>query len=463
MAAVDAGTLDEASRLRLLDHLESCPSCASRQQGIARIVEALRSEEVNARPERLQQLWRRTLAGTSTRAAAPLRRLSRPRLLLAAGLGLAVLVAGAFAVLTLRPRAPAPTARIAAGAARWQALSLPEVGGPRAGSSFSTGDRLEVRDGGRAVLASASELVSLRGGTTLSFVEEDGAPVLRLERGRISARSIAQGVRPERPAPGAMLIRAGAVRVRPLGTAFSVQHDPPVVTVLVVEGKVEVVPRAGVTMVLSPGQSFRGGAPGRLAEAERRELEAELGRAADALAPRPVRPATAPATPGPGPERPAERSFDDELRAIERLLARGLAVQARTRAARLLERAPSSHAPLLQRLIAESHVRERRYREARDAYLRTFTRFAGTAAGAEGLFMAGSLELDQLARPREAVRRFERYLSSYRKGRQREEAHYLLCRALLAVGERERARRAAASYLAEFPEGRYRASLEPMR
>lgn len=455
MAAVDAGQLDEASRLRLLDHLELCPDCASRQRGIARIVEVLRSEEVNPRPERLQQLWRRTLARTSTRRVAPLPRLAWPRLLLA-GLGLVLLVAGVLAALVLLPRTPALVAtRPATGTPRWRALSLSEVEGPREGRSFSSGDRLEVRAGGSAVLASASELVSLRGGTTLSFVEEDGAQVLRLERGRLLARTIARGE--------GLVVRAGAVRVRPLGTAFSVQHDPPAVTVLVVEGKVEVVPRAGPTRILSPGQAFRGGAPGRLEEAERRELERELGRAAVTLAPRPKQATTAPAIPVPAPARPAERSLDQELKAIERLLARGEATKARARAAKLLDGAPPSHAPLLQRLIAESYVRERRYREARDAYLRTFLRFTRTAAGAEGLFMAGSLELDQLVRPREAGGRFALYLSSYPRGRQREEAHYLLCRALLASGERERARRAAASYLAEFPGGRYRASLERLR
>jgi TolA-binding protein len=69
--------------------------------------------------------------------------------------------------------------------------------------------------------------------------------------------------------------------------------------------------------------------------------------------------------------------------------------------------------------------------------------------------MVGSLELAQLGDPGAARARFERYLESYRRGRQREGAYLLLCRAFAQRGERERARAVAARYLAEFPRGQF--------
>ncbi len=71
------------------------------------------------------------------------------------------------------------------------------------------------------------------------------------------------------------------------------------------------------------------------------------------------------------------------------------------------------------------------------------------------MYMAGSLELEQLHQERAARTRFELYLTTYPRGSQREGAFYLLCQSLLRVGERQLAQETAARYRSEFPRGRF--------
>ena len=158
----------------------------------------------------------------------------------------------------------------------------------------------------------------------------------------------------------------------------------------------------------------------------------------------------------------SQESFDEGVREVERLLSAGSTAQARTLALRLLERHPGANrTAALRMLVAESHVRDGSYERASEVYLGVHRQYRRSAYGGHSLYMAGSLELFQRGRPGEASRLFQRYLSSYPRGRQRQGAYNSLIRALRAQGRSAEANQTIEGYIAEFPNGRYRDSLAP--
>jgi hypothetical protein len=143
---------------------------------------------------------------------------------------------------------------------------------------------------------------------------------------------------------------------------------------------------------------------------------------------------------------------------IEQLLHEGRPGLARrsARALRgLLKGEAARYLPELNTLVAEAFVLEKRFRSAATAFLEVHRRFPRSSFGAHGLYMAGSIELEQLHRPRLACQRFTRYLARYRRGRSREAAYLMLWKASRGAGETGRANEAASRYVKEFPRGAY--------
>jgi hypothetical protein len=535
MAAVDAGQLDEANRIRLLDHLESCAPCARRARGIASLVALLKDEAVELRSDRLQHVWSRVLASSASPSARTLFAARRRAWLLPLGataVALAAAAAGVFFSLraTRNVRSPLTAATQPMGPGRrlpWRTVILSRVlvndaTPARAGGEVGPGDRLTVSSGGSALLISPAEVIILRGDTQISF---STASMIELERGSLAVRT-RQG-----PAPQEIAIQAGPVRVRPVGTTFSVERASAApVRIAVASGRVE-VSSSGARATLPSGQMLDwGGRPRAIDIQAQRKLARELGLAMDLASRLATRSASHLRVSGPrgnpiqvdgllvgegqatlllppgrhevtleaasggttsrmvelraGASRDLDldhetsarwpgfppggaasaRQAEAEIRVVEELLSRGQASQARRTAIRLLGLPQTQgHEPSLHTLIAESHMHERRYDAARDAYLQLWRRYSGTTLGADGLYMAGSLELEQLHQERAARKRFERYLAAYPRGRQREGAFYLLCQSLLRTGERQLALDVASRYRSEFPRGRFLQELQGAR
>jgi hypothetical protein len=283
----------------------------------------------------------------------------------------------------------------------------------------------------------------------------------------------------------ALWIVAGELRVHPLGTVFSVSRAVGgYVEVAVVEGRVEVVGPERTVNVTAGSRLRWGSGVEKLSEEERRlMLSADAAqvtpRASPADGPADESRAAAAASeqrhePGQsGPRTPAwseaprqqpagrahpKPDIQSEILAIERLLSRGETTRARSQARELLAGAggiEERHAAALSTLIAESLLKEGRYRPARDTYLDVWRRHAATAYGRDALFTAGSIELEQLQRPDRARKRFEAYLDKVPGGAQREGAHYLLYRSLQRLGRDQEASQQAAAYRREFPGGEY--------
>jgi hypothetical protein len=462
LAAVDAGQLDDASRIRLLDHLERCPACTRQAQAVSWITAVLRAEPIEPRAEQLDRVWRRVhYASAAAPRSRPARYALRWRLALAAGLGLAALTAAlaiesgrsptesvsflrdAGRIRVLASRTPLRKDRIS----RWRATVLARA------RWLVPGAELRVERGGRAVLTSEAERIVLEEETRVELVtEESGTSVVRLHAGALAARTLDGG-------GSRAIVAAGRLRVRPLGTLYAVRWRAGAPAVEVAAGRVEVT-GGGRRVVVSAGQTLRAGeAPTPLGDGRARELERALAaEEARALTPAPTSAASTP-TPAVVP-----LDLGVELRAIERLLARGQTAAARSRIERL-RALPQAGArePTLTTLLAESFMRERRYARARDVYRQLALRHPRGRPGADALYMAATIELEQLGDARAAQTSLERYLARYPGGRQREGAYYLLCRALLQAGDAERASRAAARYLSEFPRGHYRSALERLR
>jgi ferric-dicitrate binding protein FerR (iron transport regulator) len=461
MAAINAGELDEASRIRLLDHLDECESCAGRATWVSQAVALLREEPIALRHDHLQRVWRNVAA--ARHAAPATRRTGRGWKIGLAAAG--ALAAGVLVVLLLRPARPSETTEPTEPAS-WRAVVLE---GARLESAARTpgeraarpGDRVVVDHVGRAVFSSAAEVIVAQQDTELRFATVGGTRQLRLVKGVVAVQTRSS-------AGSELVVVAGAVEIRPVGTAYAVRwSDASHLEVAVAEGRVRVAsPERSVT--LGAGQELVwGAAPRPLEAAARRRLEVELAQEPTQVAHLPSASTSRPAavaTPDPASDPPPEIDLQREVRRVERLLAEGHAAQARARAQRLLSRSRGgAHEPSLLTLMAESYVRERRYRDARDAYLQVWRRHPRSALGADGLYMTGSLELEQLLQPASARVRFERYLAAYARGRQRQGAHYLLCLALLQSGETKLARAVAERYLDEFPRGQYRSALERLR
>ncbi len=493
-AALHTGDLDEASRLRLAEHLDACDACRGRTFGITAMVELLQEEPARLPRHRVNAMWQQVEAASSQ--PAPARRPERRRnlaLLAAAAcaamvaLGLAWYLAGSDASAPRRAPSPAPAAPLAtappAAAPRAPSLSKPApqetmpttpasrrweirwvdgqattgAGSLASGAVLDQGDRLQVGRRGRALLVGPSEVVVVDEKTSLDLVGgKAGASRVRLVRGRITVLTRKQQ-------PGATAdaehveVAVGALMVRPVGTVFSINWtgagQP---EIALAEGKLLVrSPHRTVTLE-APAKLTWGEEPERLSGAAGRDLVRRLTSANKHRARPKSRPRAAVKPPPAAPRPPSLRM---ELRTLEGLLLRGKAAQVRARAEALLARPGAMaqrEAPALHALVAETHMRQGSYARARSSYLRTWKAFPRTLYGMDALYSAASMELERLGKPARAAAHLKTYLSSYRKGRQREGAYYLLHRALTAQGKSDAAAGVAARYRAEFPQGQYR-------
>ncbi len=481
LAAREAGSLEDAERIRLQEHLESCGGCRRQAAGMAGVVEMLRESTPRLGGGRADRLWAAVRRGELPRNASVETSSGWLPQWLWAGAGafaLTLLVLAVAGDAILGPPgadvAPAPrdSSPLPAG---WAYLN------GAAGGVFGElkpGRTLTVPPRGRLAIRAPNELLSADGGTRLSVA---GA-ALRLERGVLRMRNL----------PGRrcqLSVQVGEVVVTPLGTAFEVRRaagEP--ISVAVAHGSVRVSSPATHVIVRS-GQRWSSRKLLSLSRRGRRELAQRLGLTVAAVAsvgkgassghgeqrgiaaalPRVAKPSPksvarssrrAPRATRRVIHKPAKLSQPApqvpavDLRAIERLLLAGKPRQARQLARTALPSAGVQKAAL-HTLIAESLVRERWYPQAVAAYLAAYRAGVKSTVGADALYLAGVLELEQLRRPTLAKRRFSRYLSEYKRGRQRQGAHYMLVRSLRAAGDSAGARSAAKRYRSEFPRGRY--------
>ena len=497
-AAHLAGTLGDAERIRLQEHLDGCSGCRRRAAGVGALVQLLREQTPQLSESRREQLWRAVqrgpAVGSAQTAASEGDTWWQGMFRLPAWMGASALAFTATLLLALWLwPAPPPTAP-----------TLPWVA--EGVGTLQPGQELRVPHDGRMVLRSPHETVVAVGGSELRLPRvADGALELRQGELRIQTRA-GQHSR--------LSVRLGALRVRPLGTAYRLRWPAAGLHVAVDRGQVEVRSDDGRRVQVAAGQGLHWGRALRaLTRTERRELAALWGRSrvavaatvapppvAVTVAPPPVAATVAPppvaATVAPPPVAatvtpplagvtsvrprvgarkvrptvaaktapqaasplPPKTVAVGELAAIERLLLVGKTEAARREAQQLLARGNARAA--LQTLIAESWVRERLYKKACAAYLAAHAAEPTSSLGATALYTAGALELEQLKRPGLAERRFTRYLDSYRQGRQREGAFYMLFRALGARGSAAAAAGVRQRYRREFPQGRYRAAMK---
>lgn len=499
-AAHLAGTLGDAERIRLQEHLDACSGCRRRAAGVGALVQLLREQTPQLSDSRREQLWRAVQRGpmvesAQTAAASEGHAWWQGMFRLPAWMGASAVAFTATLLLALWLWPGAPPA----------APTLPWVAEGLEGT-LRPGQELRVPRDGRMVLRSPHETVVAVGGSKLRLPRAaDGPLELRHGELRIQTR-VGQHSR--------LMVRLGSLQVRPLGTAYRLRWPGSGLHVAVDRGQVEVRSDAGRRVQVAAGQGLHWGRALRaLTRTERRELAALWGRsllaAAPAVAPpvvaasppvvaasppvvaasppvraatpvaapvvpplarativrprsrvgaRKVRPtAAAKTTPRAASPAPPKTVAGGELAAIERLLLLGKTEAARRDAGRLLSRGNARAA--LQTLIAESWVRERHYNKACAAYLAAHAAEPASSLGATALYTAGALELEQLKRPDLAERRFTRYLDKYRQGRQREGAFYMLFRALRARGSAAAAAGVTQRYEREFPQGRYQAAM----
>ena len=336
------------------------------------------------------------------------------------------------------------------------------------GTSFSVGTepngspRVQVSEGLVHVRPPAGKSVALRSGISLRWGKQptrfEAQARQRLTQTLRSVRLLAHGL--ERGKTGRVRLSADA------GGQLRIDGLP------IGAGKATLFLPRGHYLAESgpPGELGKPGTLGKLVEVATAERHVALA-GSKAVSKRPVAPterrkaAPTKRRKGWGRKRrtrvaESTRSTSKRLlRRIERHLAAGDPARAR-KLARSYLRKSGAPAAALQTLVAESYVREHAYRLAASVYLRIHRRFTASNYGAQALYMAGSLELDQVRRPRRAKAHFSRYLALYATGRLRQGAYIMLIRALRASGMSREARRVARRYIREYPKGRYRARIE---
>lgn len=294
LAELAAGRLDGADRERLRDHLSSCPECRRRVRGISRLVDLLREEQHDVPAAGMERLWK-AVEPEAGRAGGWLStgRHWRRRWVVPATAAAFLAGAAAAALLVLVPqrrdlpagdvapvgRAPASTTQ----ARQWRVLAasgLATDGRIRHAGDGLSGGSLSVTAAGRAVLYSSREIVVIEGRTVATLEQRAERPVLVLTRGSatVATRRLVGGgsVRPE------LEVWAGAWRVQPVGTAFTV-HAETQPRVAVALGRVQVTDHAQRVELGSGAMLRRGDSVGELPD-EARDAIARLTRVALRLA-----------------------------------------------------------------------------------------------------------------------------------------------------------------------------------
>jgi len=500
-AALDAGELDEPSRLRLMEHLDDCQACRERAQGLSALAGLLRDEPAIFPRHRATAIWRNVEAAAMAAPPKPVRATPRRRRAIALACAAAALLAlGASLLLTApddsapapapavaknTPKAPAPAAAQEAVARTAPAAVMPAPApvependgksprrwkiswvngqaktGDRAldsGATLTAGDSLQVASQGRALLVGPSEVLVVGEGTSLEL-EGSGAgdDRVRLERGQVTVLTRHEAKLDDGPRRPVEVAVANLV-VRPMGTVFSVSWSGSgAPQISLAEGRLVVASATRSVTLEAPTRFTWGEQPRRLSGDRARRMVRRLTSAGQ----RDRQGASTAARSASGVSKKAtgRSSLDAQVSALEQLLREGKTAQLRARVEELLGDeglASNPAAPALFSLVAESYLRQGNYARARDAYLRTWKLGKRTRHGMDALYNAGTIALDQLRQPSTARGNLERYLASYPRGSQRQGAYYMLHRCLKQLGAAGEAASLADKYRAEFPSGQY--------
>ncbi|MCA9667046.1 MAG: FecR domain-containing protein [Myxococcales bacterium] len=224
------------------------------------------------------------------------------------------------------------------------------------------------------------------------------------------------------------IVEAGDVRVRVVGTRFSVARAAAGngVEVVVARGIVEVRDGQGKTLRLSAGQRWSRG----------------VNLALASPAKQPPSPPVPPAPPRVEPPDDGTRGGDAESKPPQRRRSRSRGAPS---AAKLFEQATAL------RRAAKHHAAERAYR-------RFLARYGGDARAPLVAFELGRLRMDQLGDARGAVRALRRVLRS-KRAVLREDALARLVLLYGRLGDKRACGRSKARYVRLYPHGRYAAHL----
>jgi len=378
--------------------------------------------------------------------------------------------------------------------------------------------KIEVAEGGRAIVASADEVMILDEKTTLAF-DRGQSRRAHLVQGRVWVETLSSGQDDE------LELQGRGWSLRPLGTAYRVDARAAAPVVHVTRGRVALAQRDSRTTI-ERGQEVRDSSvqPMKDSAVEAMNEELRLAReiaAADAQTGRGqlrietairgsiqidgfnlgegyveawlsqgqheitlvkdsgvvVMSRTVDVKDGENhlitlkaksvvhqPKTNAEPPADVVVKApkptvemVERFLAAGKTEQARATAAEILSDVEQKNsAPVVHTLVAESYTRDRKFSLALRAYSDLQQQYPRSRYGEQALFMMASLELEQLQKPANAAQTFALYLKTYPRSTHREHAYLLRCRALQQLGNKTpEVQRTASAYLAEFPRGQY--------
>ncbi len=314
---------------------------------------------------------------------------------------------------------PSPVRMAACGAIAAAAALLLWVAWPRNESVLPSPGPIELAGGGGFTSVEGPTIVALDDGSRIVLDEgtrieplrnDGGALTLRLARGRARFE-----VRPH--GPRTWVVESGVASIEVVGTIFTVARA---------EGWAQVDVERGTVIV-------RG---------ERVPDRAKRLTRGDSLLV--------------GEQRRAENIAPSSPRAAVEVVApsRGVEPAQRPRSLRVEEpQAEEQDAEALMSL-ADAARRAGRADEAA-ALLERATARSGDPAAGVAAFTLGRLELDSLRRPERAVLAFSRALELTLPPRLREEATARLVDAHARAGDAQAARRAAESYLRDYPDGRH--------
>jgi len=115
---------------------------------------------------------------------------------------------------------------------------------------------------------------------------------------------------------------------------------------------------------------------------------------------------------------------------------------------------PSDQADTPEALLklAQSHLKAGRWSKAIQTYEVLAEQYPNSALGRTALVSMGMTQLERVGRYRDALRSFNRYLKTTRRGTNALEASWGRARALRALGNREAERKALREFLRDFPE-----------
>jgi len=345
------------------------------------------------------------------------------------GLALGLVLAGWIAVTVLPRTTVAQGPLVTSEGKRFESVEAPTAGNP-ARVGFADGSHIEVAPGARveSLAATASEFVLL------------------LRRGRAHF-SVTPG------GPRRWLIETRGANVEVVGTRFSVESGAGFVAVHVDAGSVLVrspLLADGVQRI-GAGQALRldTGSPQESNELAASALPDTPG--ADAV----LEPSDPAAHPAADSADPSDSS--DAPRALDRVV---VPERAPPPTARTPRRAHGSAAELWS-----SADRARRAGDAaRAAELleRLLEEYPGDSQAALGAYTLGVLQLEQLARPRAAARRFRQALDLGVAAGLRESCYVRWAEALRRAGDDRSLRRVAREYLRSYPLGEQRDTMQKL-